>query len=247
MPLFNITKNETHYHTHTHHYSGESEQLRNVQTKLGYVTRILETMKMIPKEVQDMLDQAKKNNDLLASMDLHYNALARLVGTLQTTIADLRVGSVLTQTDKDAIMQQTSELAATATTASGDIAKNTFLEGASDGGLSGGQPQPGSGSATDADTAAKTAADAKALQDAQDAKDVAAAKAIQDAADAQAAADKKAADAKALQDAADALAASHPEKDAADKAADDAAKAATAAQEEADKAAAAALTPPLQV
>lgn len=83
---------------------------------------------MIPAEVKAVLDQAKQNNDLLKSMELHYDALATLIGQLNATISGLQAGSVLSDTDKAALAAQASDLANTAAAATSDITKNTPLE-----------------------------------------------------------------------------------------------------------------------
>lgn len=124
MPLIAITR-YNNYHHH-HHHPEVSEQLCEI---LDVLAQMKEIVMSLPKEVQDLLDQAKKNNSVLQSMDLHYNALATLVGTLQTTINGLKAGTVLSDVDKAALMAQTSDLAAVATTAAADIVTNTQFEG----------------------------------------------------------------------------------------------------------------------
>lgn len=124
MPL--IVHNNFHQH-HTHHYpAGVIEQLQDMQTKLD---SLLKGMNMISPEVQALLDQAKNSSDVLKSIDTHYNALAVMVGQLQTTIASLQAGSVLSDADKATLSAQVSDLANASSTASADITKNTPLEG----------------------------------------------------------------------------------------------------------------------
>lgn len=151
MPL--IVHNHYHQHLESPHHS------RQVNERLGEILNKLDQLKvllMIPKEVQDLIDQAKQNNSVLLSMETHYNALATLVGTLQTTINDLKAGSLLTDEDKAAIVAQTSDLAAAFSEATSVISKNTPLENGTDITPSNPAPAPAPTETTGAATATET-------------------------------------------------------------------------------------------
>lgn len=111
-----------------HHLSEEDrEPLIAIYYRL---TSILEGIDMLSKEVQDLMDQSKKNTDVLKSMQFRYDALATLVGQQQQMINDLRAGQVLAPEDKAKLVALTGDMAAAFSSATDDITKNTPLENA---------------------------------------------------------------------------------------------------------------------
>jgi len=90
-----------------------------------YPFNLIKEIKMISAEVQALLDQAKKNTSLVASVDLGLKAEAQQIADLQAQVAALPTGTALSDEDKAAIVEATADLAASNATLQADIPANT--------------------------------------------------------------------------------------------------------------------------
>lgn len=80
---------------------------------------------MISKEVQAILDRAKQNSSLVASVDLGMQGLSMQVADLQAKINQLPAGNVLSDDDKAALSEAASNLDTSIATLQKDIPANT--------------------------------------------------------------------------------------------------------------------------
>lgn len=80
---------------------------------------------MISSEIQKLLDRAKQNSSLVNSVDLGLRALQGQVADLQTKVAAIPVNQSLSQEDKDALAEATSNLDTSIAMLQKDIPANT--------------------------------------------------------------------------------------------------------------------------
>lgn len=79
----------------------------------------------VSQEVQDVLDKAKQNGSLVQSVDLGLKALQTQVNDLKTQINDLNTNRPLSDDDKAALVEASTDLANSITTLQSDIPANT--------------------------------------------------------------------------------------------------------------------------
>jgi hypothetical protein len=99
------------FNIHVHHHFNPS--------------KIEESLMAISAEVQALLDQARQNTSLVASVDLGLKAQAAQIADLQNQIAAL---PGLSDEDRAAIVEATADLAAANATLQADIPANTTPE-----------------------------------------------------------------------------------------------------------------------
>lgn len=138
-----------HIH-HFHHLCEEDRELLIAQNEL--LASMSEDLLMITQEVQNLIAQSQAATDVLGSMDLRFKAMVAQVADLQTQVAALRVGSVMTDAEKASIVKVTGDLAANVSNAQADILANTpDAPAAGDPNApAGGTPQPVTGAQPDA-------------------------------------------------------------------------------------------------
>jgi hypothetical protein len=98
----------------------ERELVRAISIKL---TQISEVIMSVSPEVQSLLDLAKQNTSVIASLDLAMKALNQQVADLKNQIATQSPS--LSVDDKAALTQAASELQNSISTAQADIPANT--------------------------------------------------------------------------------------------------------------------------
>lgn len=80
---------------------------------------------MLSREIQDLMDQAKKFSDIAPALDAGFKALTLQVATLQGQVSRLEANGVITAEEKQQLVTTTSELAAAFSTLQADIPANT--------------------------------------------------------------------------------------------------------------------------
>lgn len=80
---------------------------------------------MITAEVQALIAQSQAATTVLGSMEIRFKAMVGQVADLQSQVAALRVGSVMTDAEKASIVTTTGALAANVSNAQADILANT--------------------------------------------------------------------------------------------------------------------------
>lgn len=83
----------------------------------------------ISKEVQEVLDKAKQNETLVGSLTTAFQGLKDQVSTLQATIDDLKVNAPLSEDDKAALVEASTDLTDALNLAQAAIPANTPQEG----------------------------------------------------------------------------------------------------------------------
>lgn len=83
---------------------------------------------MLSREIQDLMDQAKKFTDIAPALDAGFKALTLQVATLQGQVERLKADGVITAEEKQQLVTTTGELAAAFSTLQADIPANTPVE-----------------------------------------------------------------------------------------------------------------------
>ncbi len=110
---------------HVHHHPELCELLRDV---ISLLTENQRGYDMLSREIQDLMDQAKKFTDIAPALDAGFKALTLQVATLQGQVDRLSADGVLTAAEKQQLVTTTSELAAAFSTLAADIPANTSVE-----------------------------------------------------------------------------------------------------------------------
>lgn len=80
---------------------------------------------MLTQEVQDLMAQAEKNVSITASLDAGFKSLTLQIATLQAQVTALQGNGVITEAEKQQIVNTTNDLAASFSTLAQDIPANT--------------------------------------------------------------------------------------------------------------------------
>lgn len=150
---------EIHHH---HHLSDNDREL--LVAILSKLTDLSEDIVMISTEVQNLIAQSQSANTVLGSMDLRFKAMVAQIADLQTTVTNLRSGSVMTDAEKASIVTLTGQLAANISNAQADILANTPDAPAADdpNAPAGGTPNASGGNPQSNDPSAAASASAPA-------------------------------------------------------------------------------------
>lgn len=114
------------------------------------ITFIKEANMALSKEVQQILDRARQNSSLVQSVDLGMQALSKQVSDLQAQVSAIPVGGSISQEDKDALAEATSQLDLSIATLQKDIPANTSAGNTKQQSDSGANSQPADQPAVDA-------------------------------------------------------------------------------------------------
>lgn len=97
---------ERHHHTHFHGLN-EREVVEAIGKLLSPIARKID---MISAEVQEVLDKAKKNESLVGSLKQAMDGLKTMTGDLQKQIEDLKTNRPLSEEDKAALLEASTDL-----------------------------------------------------------------------------------------------------------------------------------------
>lgn len=91
------------------HYHGLNER-EVVETFGRHLSPIARKIDMISQEVQEVLDKAKKNETVVGSLKQAMDGLKTLTGDLQRQIEDLKTNRPLSEEDKAALLEASTDL-----------------------------------------------------------------------------------------------------------------------------------------